>query len=83
MSYSAPVQSYSIFSASPSSPSAFSMFSFSRSPRETHAMYEEMRDALRPGNQTVSEFGVMAERRFKRASSTPSFRNSLRKFFRL
>jgi hypothetical protein len=45
-------------------------------------MYEDIRDVLRPSNREISEFGAVGGRTLKRASSTPSLRESLRKIFK-
>lgn len=83
MSCSASAQSSGLFSTTaPTAPHAFNIFSFSHSPRETHAMAEDLRDVLRPSNQ-VSEWGVETRKTLRRASSTPSLKDSIRKFFRL
>ncbi|GJE84095.1 hypothetical protein PsYK624_001700 [Phanerochaete sordida] len=81
MSYSS-APSYGFFpTAASTAPSPFSIFSFSHSPRETHAMIEDLRDALSPSSQ-ASESDAESEKNVRRASSS-SLRDSIRRIFRL
>lgn len=71
-------QTYSLFPTTPSSPNAFSMFSAAQSPRETHMMYEDLRQALRP---TSSANNNNQQRQRQRTSSGSSLKSGLKKIF--
>lgn len=51
MSYTTINTPYTLFPTSPSSPNAFSLFTYSQSPRDTHVTYEDLRQVLRPSNR--------------------------------
>lgn len=81
MSYSTSAHAYTLHATNTASPNGFSIFSFSHSPRESHAMYEDLRGVLRSSNRDDAEFGVIGKRTLRRASSVPSLKDSLRKMF--
>ena len=51
MSFSISSPSYTLFSAAPSAPNAFSLFGSTQSPRDTYSMYEDARQAFCPSNE--------------------------------
>ncbi|TCD60186.1 hypothetical protein EIP91_010600 [Steccherinum ochraceum] len=69
-------QTYSLFPTTPSSPNAFSMFSSAQSPRETHMMYEDLRQALRPTSASNNN-----NQQRQRTSSGSSLKSGLKKIF--
>lgn len=71
MSYSNINTSYNFFPTSPSSPNAFNLFISSQSPRDTYAIYEDLRQVLRPSNQSSSN---------KRVASSTSSKFGIKKF---
>lgn len=75
---------YALFpSTQPTASQAFSIFTFSHSPRETHVMFEDFGNVLRSSNRDDAEFRVVGRKSLRRVSSTPSFKDSLRKMFGL
>ncbi|OCH92910.1 hypothetical protein OBBRIDRAFT_725868 [Obba rivulosa] len=73
MSFTTLASSATLFPTSGATPNAFSIFSISQSPRETHMMYEDLGQVLRPSNgQRVAR---------KRCNSSPSVVSGLKKIF--
>ncbi|KAI0081694.1 hypothetical protein K474DRAFT_1656048 [Panus rudis PR-1116 ss-1] len=64
-------QTSAIIPSAPSAPNAFSLFTFSQSPRDAHLMFEDLGHILRPLN------GRQGGR--KRSNSTPSISSSFKK----
>ncbi|OBZ70086.1 hypothetical protein A0H81_09942 [Grifola frondosa] len=71
MSYATVAPAYTLFPTATTSPNAFSIFAASQSPRDTYAMYDDLRQVLRPSN------GQTGHR-----SRTQSRTSSLKKFLR-
>lgn len=87
MSYGSASQGFSLFPAAPAAPHAFNLFSLSQSPRETHALFEDLMSVLRPA-AVVAPRGVLCptrgrEKELRRSRSTPSLRKTWRKLFGL
>ncbi|KAI0796311.1 hypothetical protein BC629DRAFT_285563 [Irpex lacteus] len=89
MTHTAQPQSY-FFPSTPSAPHAFNLFAFSHSPRENHAVYEDLRDVFRGRSPSSSddsdsdrEEDEQTGRVLKKSASVPSFKDSLRKLLRL
>ncbi|KAG6911208.1 hypothetical protein DXG01_003075 [Tephrocybe rancida] len=77
MSYS-PTNSYSsFFPTSPASPNAFNLFITSQSPRDAHATYSDLRQALRPSTQYQTPSAATQK---QRSSSVSSVKSSLKRF---
>ncbi|KAJ3554770.1 hypothetical protein NM688_g2934 [Phlebia brevispora] len=87
MSYATASQGFSLFPASPTSPHAFSIFSMSQSPRETHALFEDLISLFRPTaipeSSRVLQPSNGPEKTLKRSRSTPSLKRSWRKLLGL
>ncbi|KAF5388222.1 hypothetical protein D9615_000514 [Tricholomella constricta] len=74
MSYTNIPSSYSsFFPTSPTAPNAFGLFITSQSPRDAHATYQDLRQALRPS----SHHQITPT---KRSSSGSSVKSGLKRF---
>ncbi|KAF9464431.1 hypothetical protein BDZ94DRAFT_1256445 [Collybia nuda] len=71
MSYSTMNTSFNFLPVSPTSPNSFSVFISVQSPRDTHAAYEDLRQAFQPRDQYSRQ---------RRSTSSSSIKLGLKKF---
>ncbi|PSS35450.1 hypothetical protein PHLCEN_2v1605 [Hermanssonia centrifuga] len=86
MSYAASAQTFALFPSSPTVPNAFNIYTFSQSPRENHAMVEDLLSIFRP-RENLAPRDVLrtsyneAGRRLRKSTSSPSLKTSFKRLF--